>query len=323
MNCLSRRKNLLCVIFLALLAGPVLLACSPSESQREENLPSMRTSDDLAGIDTYRMRTVLEWVPESGDREVVETAIEATRDPPARRVLVRTGEGISQEWVQIGETGWYCENGSCSLQPSDGEGSFGEEILLWDEQLHRNFARLDPQYLGEEPVHGVKAYHFLITSPPPDLFGPLNEDATEATSDIWVANEEGLPTFVVRVVTRWNLAEPVGEGTFSTDVYDINAVFTIAPPTEVPSTTSEDIPLYPFGTQVMAGGEVSFSAQATCVTVTDFYRTELPVRGWSLEAEQQSQGTFIQRWSKDGWCLDVAASSRGEGCSVTLAMALR
>lgn len=228
----------------------------------------------------------------------------------------------TQEWIQIAEAVWHCMDGTCLPQHQEVASNFGEEILLWDDHVAEIFDELDYRYLGEEMVNGLRAFHYVILSPPPGVFGPLREDASGAQTDVWVVNEETLPVFAVRTVTSWRLAvgSEQGEGEYSLDIYDVNAPFTIEPPEGAPAPVPEDIPLYPAGTLPLLGGGVRFSAQENPTTVADFYRIELPSLGWALEDEEESSGTFVQLWSKAGWQLILTISPEEGGCTVAISM---
>jgi len=231
-------------------------------------------------------------------------------------------EEETHEWIQVAGTVWHCMNGTCSPQSQEVTSTFGEEIPLWDARLADAFDELNFLYLGEETVNGIRTFHYFVLSPPSGLFGPLREDATDIQTDVWIANEETLPTFAVRIVISWKLAveSEQGEGEYSLDIYDVNAPFTIEPPEGAPAAAPEDIPLYPAGTQPLLGGGVSFSAQESPVTVADFYRTELVALGWALESEEELSGAFTQLWSKAGWQLRLTISPEEDGCSVAIDM---
>ena len=279
-------RHIVYIIMLSLILPS--LACSLGGLGRGEPAPIPSISDSLDGLDSYRARTVLRWTPEDGPPETTKTEIEATRNPFTQRTTMTTEEG-THEWIQVAGMVWHCTDGACSPQSREVTSSFGEEVFLWDNHVAEVFDGLNYRYLGEETVNGIRTLHYVVLSPPPGLFGPLREDASDVQTDVWIANEEALLTFAVRIVTSWKLAveNEQGEGEYSLDVYDVNAPFTIEPPEGAPAAVPEDIPLYPAGTQPLLGGGVSFSAQESPATVVGFYRTELVALGWALESEEE------------------------------------
>ncbi|MDY7077588.1 MAG: hypothetical protein SXV54_11765 [Chloroflexota bacterium] len=233
-----------------------------------------------------------------------------------------TTEEGTHEWVQVEGMVWHCTDGACSPQSREVTSSFGEEVFLWDNHVAEVFDGLNYRYQGEETINGIRTFHYVVLSPPPGLFGPLREDASDVQTDVWIANEEAVPTFAVRIVTSWKLVveSEQGEGEYSLDIYDVNTPFTIETPEGAPAAVPEDIPLYPAGTQPLLGGGVSFSVQESPATVADFYRTELVALGWALESEEELSGAFTQLWSKAGWRLRLTISPEESGCSVAIDM---
>ncbi len=235
LQCMKHTAYIL-VLLLILLS----LACSLG-GLRGKPIPIPNTSDSLDGLTSYRMLTVLQWTPRDGLPFTTTTEIEATRNPFAKRTTITTPEGI-QEWIQVGEQVWHCADETCSPQSQEPTCCFGEDILLWNEHVAEVFDTLDHRYIGEEVVNGIRTFHYAISSPPPGVFGPLREDASDVHTEIWIGNKEALPVIVVRTVTTWKLGVEgeQGAGEYSLDIYDVNAHFTIEPPEGVPAAMPED-----------------------------------------------------------------------------------
>jgi hypothetical protein len=308
------------VVSVLMLLLILLPACSSGELGREE--PTPKLSNSLDGLNSYRARILMRWQSKDGLSTSTETETEATRQPLAQRIIMVTEEGAF-EWVRVGGTEWTCTDGACLPRP-EALLRFGEEVILWDDQMVEIFEGLNYRYLGEETISEVHSLHYAISSPPPGVFGPLREDATDVQAEIWVADEEALPAFVVRVVTSWQVVVEGedGEGEYSLDIYDVNVPFTIETPAGAPAAVPEEIPLYGVGTQPLLGGSVSFSSQASPATVADFYRSDLATLGWTLESEETGE-SLSQLWSKAGWYLTLVISPKEGGCSVAIEMAPR
>lgn len=319
---MEQRRGVHILLFLLTL---VLTACSLTKVGRGNPIPIPSTSNSLDGLNSYKARMVLEWMPEGGLPSTMTTEIEVTRSPFVKKVTIKAGEE-TQEWVYIGETQWYCTEGTCFPQ-GKAASKFGEEIFLWDDEVAKIFKGLDYHYIGEETVNGLHTLHYAIASPPPGVFGPLREDASDVQTDIWVVNDKMLPTFAVRVINSWRLAKGErGKGKYSVDIYDVNTLFTIEPPGRILAEARENIPLVgtpPSQLQLSYGESVRFSTQENPGKVAEFYQIELMKLGWRLENEEKREGIIVQIWDKGDFKLLVTISPKEDGCTVAIEMKAR
>lgn len=272
-------------------------------------------SDALSGLDSYRARIVSQWTPLGGEPE--STAVEEayTREPAGRRIVIETEQGTS-EMVQIGDTSWLCSNGTCAqTQMSEDDLVSGFGVLALDPGALVSDA--DHTYVGEETVNDVHTRHYSLNLTAAEVALLSQGSISDVHADVWIADEAGLPEFVVRHQMGWEETRAEQEGTFdySYEVYDVNAPITIEPPAGATAAgLPEDVPLYPGATELFTMEELTtFSAADDVATVTDFYRTELAAQGWTNTSDESFGGAVSQAWTKEDRTLNLMITSKEEG----------
>lgn len=278
----------------------------------DEEAPALELdSDAMSGFDSYRMRTVTQWTPESGNPERMVMEQEYTRDPEAHRMVMESEQG-GIEWVQIEDTAWYCFGGSCA-QSQQGAEDVASDLggFSFDPE---EFTSADSEYVGQDTVNDIRTRHYSLDLNVVEVMLLAQGEIANVQGDAWVADEPSLPAFVVRYVLSWEetRGEQGGAFEFSYDVYDVNEPITIEPP-EGAAGLPEDVPAYPGATDlIVMEGLASFSAPDDAATVANFYRTELAAQGWAKDSDDDLGGMVTQVWSKDGRTLNLMISS-GEG----------
>ena len=295
----------------------------PEGGESGEVPPPEVASDALEGLDSYRGRIVWQWTSEEGTPEYMEMEIEETRDPPAKRYVINA-EGESMEWIQIGDTTWICSDGSCiqSQQNEEMTAAFGQGPMIFGLENASEFLEgTEYEYLGQETVNGVRTRHYILT-PSPMMLMPLTAgEVDDIHSEVWIANESGLPAYMARFTFSWKGTHEgeAGSGEYTFDIYDVNVDITIEPPEEAGSGLPEDIPLYPNATNVVTmEAMATFTSPDDPATVADFYRTELATLGWNPETDESMGGIIMQTWTKEGRQLTLTISPMEEGCSVLI-----
>jgi hypothetical protein len=226
------------------------------------------------------------------------------------------------EIVQIGDTAWFCSNGQCAQTTQS------EENLL----SGMGAAAFDPAdftsdsnytYVGEETVNGVHTRHYTLDLNAAQVALLAQGSVSDVHTDVWVADQSGLPEFVVRYQMGWTETRADVEGTveYSTEVYDVNVPFTIEPP-EGAASLPEDVPMYPGATDLMImEGFASFSVTDNVTTVADFYRTGLAGQGWTSTSDATLEGSVSQTWTKDDRTLTLMIGpGEGGGSSVVITL---
>ncbi len=295
----------------------------PAEETGGETAPPPEVSSNaLAGLNSYRARIAYRWATDSGTVESMVVEMDETREPPARRYRVSSeDEAEAVEYVQIGNTAWYCFGGTCGQTEQDPEEAieqFGAD-LKFDPA---GFLSGDYRYAGRETVNGIACRHYeLLLSPAEVAAITASEDVTDVEAEAWIADESGLPSFVVRFILTWRgttNGQP-GEGQYQYDIYEVNSAFTIEPPEGAPTGLPEDIPLYPNASGVsLMQGMASFTTSDAVEAVGQFYKDQLPGMGWTLQEETAISGTIMQTWVKGDRSLSVMVSSSDSTTQVVL-----
>jgi hypothetical protein len=109
--------------------------------------------------------------------------------------------------------------------------------MLWNGRTAETFEKQRYRYLGEEVISGTHALHYAILSSWPEMFGPIRKDASDVRTEVWIANEESLPSFVARIAITWRITSKgeEGEGEYIFEIYDANEPFSIEPPEGAPA----------------------------------------------------------------------------------------
>jgi hypothetical protein len=259
--------------------------------------------EELAGLDSYRARTMWTWTPDGGETETMVMEEERTREPEASRVAVQmNGEGT--EFVQIGDQAWSCFGEVCAQTQADEEdamSAFGMTVGEW------GFDESDLDYRGRETVNGVNTRHYTVDLALSALIALAEGDVSDVEAEAWIVDQSGLPSFVAKYECSWREVrdEQPGAVAWSYEVYDINESFTIEPP-EGAASWPEDVPQYPGAADVtLMEGMIAFSTDATAATVADFYGGGLADEGWSMESEMDLGSTLLQTWTKAGKTLNL------------------
>jgi len=288
------------------------------EIASEEVVPEV-DPDALSELDSYRTRISFQWIPDGGTPETWSMEQEYTREPLAQRWTMQAGEDASEsiEWVQIGDTAWFCGGGSCAQSQQSAEEmaeSFGEGMVFEPEDFTSGY---DTRFIGKETVNGVSARHYALDLSAAEAAMLAQGEVSDVEADFWISDESSLPTFVVRFTMSWTETreEQEGSGSLTYDVSDVNAPITIEAP-EGAAGMPDDVPSYPNATDLLVmEGMASFSTADDVATVADFYHTELAAQGWSNESDDEFSGMVSQAWSKEGRDLTLMISPEDEGGS--------
>ena len=292
------------------------------ESDEEATAPEL-DPDALSGLDSYRTRVRMEWVPEEGDPEGVSMEQAHTRDPEAQRLVVEGGTGDNVEFVQIGEQAWYCAGGACSQAQADPEdliAGFGEGMMFDPDDIADE---ANATFVKQEEVNGVQSRHYRLDLSAMETALLAQGEVSDVESNVWIADESGLPNFTVRFQMTWNETreERSGRGELFYEVFDVNEPITIEPPEGAEgSGLPEDVPAYPNAEDSFSmEGMSSFTSSDDVATVGDFYAEELAAQGWSMANEEDmGEDAVNQLWQKDERELMLMITSEEDGSNVTI-----
>jgi hypothetical protein len=272
-------------------------------------------SEAISQFDSYRLHMVVEWTPEGGDPETQTIDEEFVKEPPAQRWVMSSADG-DVEMVQIGSTSWMCSAGSCiqSESTEDASSLFGDALID-----PASFAADSTTTLvGQETVGGINTRHYSLNLTAAELaLLTAGSDISNVQADMWVADESGLPEFVVRYATSWTETreDVTGIVSYLYELSDVNQPITIEQP-EGASGFPEDVPEYAGATDLLTmEGLITFTTTDDAATVADFYRSELPGMGWTSQSDDEFSGTISQSWGKDGKTLSLLVSPQDAGGS--------
>lgn len=290
-----------------------------AEAATEEAPPPEISSDALQNLNSYRSRLVWHQIVEGEATETLTVEQEETREPAAKRIVITTEGGEkpgTMELVQIGNTSWLCSEGQCiQTQQSAEEASsqFGEGMIKPEEVVSSS----DYEYVGRDTINGVRARHYVLKLDPLTLAGLAQGKITTVQADVWVADEPGMPAYMTRFSVSW---EGVREednkkirGDWVYEIYDVNKPITIKPPEEA-TGVPEDIPICEGATdQAIMGDLIMYSCAAEPADVAEFYRNEMPNKGWTAGEESTLGNMITQEWKKEGRTASLMIAPRDEG----------
>ena len=291
-----------------------------SEGESEVAEPEIDI-EAVEGLDSYRTRFSVGWVPEEGDGENITLEEAHTREPRAQR-LVMGGmiEGESVEIVQIEDQSWMCSGGSCTQMQADPEdlaSSFNDEALFDPDEM---VSDADMKFVGRETVNGVQTRHYELDMKGMEAAYMAQGDVFDPKGEVWVADEPDLPRLTVRLAMSWTEERDgvTGESTFTYEAYDINEPFTIEPPEAAgDSGLPDDVPAYPNAQETFSmEGRTSFETEDAVADVAECYRDGREAAGWTLESDDEMDVMVQQEWTKEGRVLSLMVSENDDMTSV-------
>ncbi len=326
--------SLIVVLLLTSLACNVLSKSTPTTVPGGTTEPTGGTTEpadetltpapsmSLEGLNSYRMRTTFAEKYASGSSSQGEIVQSYTRNPRASHLIMTTksGEGEEQtiEMIQIGTTQWMNFGGSWMQTEAEPiTTTFGSEIYDLFDFSAENME--DYEYLGKETVNGIRTRHYRAKETAAMAMEMPDENLknVKVNIEVWIADEANLPQVFVKLIYTLkgtHVEKGDVEYTTTSEVYDLNANFTIEPP-DVPTSLADDVPTYPGPTSdtFLMSGMVSFETTDPLDTVKTFYQTELPKQGWTLESDNSYETTIMQSWKKGNRSLSVMLSIADNG----------
>jgi hypothetical protein len=285
--------------------------------------------DALEGLDSYRSTFTMRTDMEDGTITEVAFEHEATRDPAASRVMMKnTAEGTTSEieMIQVGETSWM-RMGEEWMQTSSDQATSFEQGMPYSADSFTSVAEdKDYEFVGKEEINGVQTRHYRLSLVSRALTGLAFGNLDSGDIEVWVADESDLPKFPVRFTleAEGELQEgKQGKLTFSQEIYDVNADFTIEPPAEAAETLlPEGVSAYPGATDTISMGSMySFNSADDVATVAAFYQSAFEAAGWSQADVSEMEGMLTATWEKAGeTSLSLIIMTRDEGGSNVVIM---
>lgn len=314
------------------------------DSSTEAGEPSEFDPQALEKLDSYRI--TVEFRFEHADGTVEEQSIEIahTREPNAEHIVMKgaTGEEQigeietiqieNQQWTSLGEGWMYGE-----IQ--EGEELIGEALNV-DEINEDDLG--EARDLGLETVNGIRSRHYELDDEMAIFSAPNDHDEMvgeieEAHGDLWIAEEEGLPAFLVRyeveVIGKASEDNPVEKFFVTMNVTDVNTDIVIEAPAEAEAETGTeagaetsgavgDIPIMENAqNKTVMGDIIVYETESDFQSVVDFYVAEMESTGWTKAATTINMDDLLmETWTKDGSSLqlNIAADENTGLVAVTI-----
>ena len=272
---------------------------SPTSASGSDDALSLQSRD--AGLDklkSYKMRWLAEW--KSTDSSSTESAgwdwvEEYSSDPAALHwnwnIVNSTDKtkNTQMEAWQVGNT-MYIQTAEadgkkqCISMSSDDKSNQLSKGLFNPNMLG---SVRDAKYVGTDTVNGVKAKHYKYDEKSANLFG-----AAKVSGEIWVAVDGG---FVVKETVNWSGAAGLfgtsskskGDGKWTWELSDVNQAITVKPP-ENCGGAAADIPVMKDATEKTSLGDtIMYKTASKVADVVEFYKQQMPAKGWKLEGEPE------------------------------------
>ncbi len=316
--------SLSCLLFGGKDKEPVSEEGTTEEVGEEETGGPSFDQDALAGLDSYRSTFTMRTDMEDGTITEITFEHEATRDPAASRVVMKNtdnGTASEIEMIQVGDTSWMRMGEEWMQTSSDSATSF-EQGMPYSADTFTSVAEdKDYEFVGKEEVNGVQTRHYRLSLVSRALTALAFGDIDSGNIEVWVADESDLPKFPVRFTleAEGELQEgKQGTMTFSQEIYDVNADFTIEPPAEAAAgLLPEGVSPYPNAADVVSMSSFySFSSTDDPATIAAFYKDAFEAAGWSQTDVTEMDTLITATWGKEGeTSLNLMISAQDEGGS--------
>lgn len=310
----------------------------PPPTQPPSNAPSMSQAGNWyvrpENVQDFRARFTL-WVSGEGlpqgvsqDTPYWTWTLEATRQPPARRIVVSGsamgGEQNAMEVIEVEDKMWVRMEDTWVLATGQTPPDIDEDM----DQLSGPFGSVDWREVGREQINGFDTVHYRaeVDLPAGTAWGLMDRlaqamgtegriTASRFEGDVYVAGE-GL---VVRALYRLrHTVEAQGKTTQITEemhyeLEGVNLGLTIEIPEMAGQTSGADVPL-PEGAQMITAmqGMMVYEVSGSVADVVTFYEQALPAQGFTITSKQvnpMTGGMFMVTKGDQRYIIVIAPSS--------------
>ncbi len=299
---------------------------APTDTPSTANTPPDEVVDVMTFAQEYKLHIVNSWQPEGGSPEQTDVLIEHTSNPPVDHSRITSPDGTVETYQTATET-WLCTEGNCFYSQDTTQ---EYTPLLNGEDMgasYFNNPEFEMQEIGRETINGIATIHYRVNVPASLVKGMAQGEMSNLQSEAWVADESGLPRFVVRWSATWDevRGEVSGHSTLLYDVQEVNTGFSITlPETNSGENATGDVPVYPGAQQSLNTGDtMMYITNDDVDTVTRFYADALSAQGWTMTTDSSMAGVAtIQTWTKGDQTLTLTIthdeSSGGTGILINI-----
>lgn len=282
-----------------------------TEEEEAEEQVYFSELDDLAQLNSYRVRTVIRWEDTNGETGSMDLMVEFTRDPLAQRMVISNAENEeveNMEMISIGDTAYMRVGGEDWFSIQSEDTSVEEIGQIWAPEDFLGGG--DAEYLGIETINGVETKHYRYKESafvPGAGFTAIDK----AEGEVWVSTKHNV---YVRAIMHIEGHDADGvKGTFDmeSNLEAINEPITISAPEGVAKPgLPDDIPLMEGATEVSAFGQmVSFTVEKPVSDVAAYYKEAMKDNGWTMG---ESIIEEMQNYTKDGRTATIMISQAEE-----------
>jgi len=285
----------------------------------------------LDKLDSYRMTVEFRFENADGTTEEHTIEIAHTREPAAEHTIMSGMMGEeqsgdieiihigSQQWMRMGEE-WIYSEVQGSEEDFIGDSAGIEEFDMED--------LADAKDLGKDTVNGIRCRHYELDEESAVFAkGVLDGEMEEAHGDIWIAEERGLPAYMVRyeleATSTATDENPLEKFFVTMNVTDVNTDITIEPPAGAEASAgtggtgdSGDIPVMENAqNKTVMGDIIVYETASDFQSVVDFYVTEMEAEGWTKSGTiMNMENMLMESWTKGARSLQLnIAGEEGSG----------
>ncbi|MGQ9597873.1 MAG: DUF6612 family protein [Anaerolineae bacterium] len=292
-------------------------------------LESLASADQLSSYRS-RMVTSVEGT-QSGQpvKQVLRLLAEYTREPRIEHIVIEQEgeEGGPMEVYQTADRLYMKMDGEWLSLSSDEEQSPLTEGLFTPEEMLKDTCGWKKQ--RDTDLNGVKVHHWTMDRNAmekcmsAEAMSTLGS-VTDAGGDLYIAVDQNyvvkLSLFFVGTdlkVTLQSSEESLDEGRleFSFEMTDVNQPFALEIPPEALASGAmpEDVPIPDDAEEVnQVMGMITFKSARSPQEVADFYKAEMPKKGWTEASATEIESMYMLEYSQDGRTANLMISTEEE-----------
>lgn len=303
----------------------------PPEVEEEATLePASLTSTEQLSSYRSRMVTSVEGT-QSGQpvKQALRLLAEYTREPRIEHIVIEQEgeEGGPVEVYQTADRLYMKMGGEWLSLSSDEEQSPLTEGLFTPEEMLKDTCGWKKQ--RDTELNGVKVHHWTMDRNAmekcmsAEAMSTLGS-VTDAGGDLYIAVDQNyvakLSLFFVGTdlkVTLQSSEESLDEGRleFSFEMTDVNQPFALEIPPEALASGAmpEDVPIPDDAEEVnQVMGMITFKSARSPQEVADFYKAEMPKKGWTEASATEIESMYMLEYSQDGRTANLMISTEEE-----------
>ncbi len=260
-------------------------------------------------LQSYRLRAEWKTEPKTGSTVTASSygiEVAHTNNPLAEEITMRgDATGLDSQMVRIEDRMWINAGDQWIEMSSDDTSTY--DNMLFSLSSATSGLTGDAKLVGEETLNGVATKHYTFDE---SILGAALGVYEKIKGEVWVAVDGD---YAVKYV--FTAEDKDATYDWNWEVYDINAPFTIEPPTDAQGAR-EDIPLLSDATdRVTFGAMVSYSSATALQAAIDFYKEQMPTFDWTYDeaGSMLTEGFAMLNFGKEGETVSIMLSASDSG----------